>query len=512
MNWTRLACRLVFMLSSPFPATASCLPSSTPEAEGIPSSAVLNWIDACEREIDSVHGFVLLRHGRLIAEGYWAPFSRDDTHMLYSHSKSFTSAAVGLLVDDGRLDLDEAVADFFPDKLPPNPSPGLLAMRVRDLLTMASGHDRDFIHDTCAAPDGDWLRHFFNQPLSCKPGTRYVYNTTGVYVLGAIVEQRAGEPLMDFLEKRLFSRIGIVGAWSTHCPKGHAVAGYGMNMRVRDLARFGQILLQKGVWRGERVLSEDWVTLATAKQIAQGPHPNPDWGEGYGFQFWRCVPHGVYRADGALGQFTIVMPDQDAVLSMVSRTEDTQRELAIVWETLLPAMGPTPLPPDPAAKAALDRRCASLRLRPVEGAAMGCGSAVGRIFALASNERGVEWLRLDGAGDGWRITWRNRIGEQSVPLGRDRWEKDARVTIDDTPWAALRAVVGERKAAGSGAWVADDTFHGRIVFYDGVAFIDFTLHFVAERVDVDVCLALKEVSEFKLSGTADLSENGKDLK
>lgn len=420
--------------------------------------------------------------------------------MLFSHSKSFTATAVGLLVDDGRLTLDRKVAGFFPEKLPRDADPRMRKMTVRDLLIMASGQDCDFIHDTCATPDGDWLKFFFSQPCTMEPGSKFVYNTTATYVLGAIVEKVSGEGLMGFLDRRLFSKLGIADAWSKTCPQGRACAGYGMNMSVRDLALFGELYLRKGLWKGERILSEEWVWEATAKQIGQGPHPMPDWGAGYGFQFWRCVPHGVYRADGALGQFTVVMPEQDAVLSFVGRAENTQRELELVWEHLLPAMGSATLPDDPSARAALSRKCAGLTLKPLAGLSSGSASALDRTFHLAKNERGIEWIRLEKAEDGWTFVWRNRIGTQRVRLGDGTWIDGSKVTIDDSKGAALRAVVGERQTAGSGGWTAKDAFRGRILFVDGVAYLDFVLRFSDANVAMNAHLALKDEYDFKLNG------------
>ena len=243
---------------------AALMDKATPESQGVPSAAILRWIDACEREIKSpngLHGFVILRHGRTIAEGTWAPYDTlNRPHMLYSHSKSFTSTAIGFLVEDGKLDIDERVVDIFPEYVPDDASANLREIRVRDLLTMNTGMKKD--HSVAAEPD--WLKAFFRKTFAAKPGMAFKYDSDATYVLAAIVERRSGKKLMNFLKERLFDKIGIEKAWSTTSPQGIACGGWGMNMTTREIARFGQFCLQEGMWNGKRVISPRWIRLATA--------------------------------------------------------------------------------------------------------------------------------------------------------------------------------------------------------------------------------------------------------
>ena len=248
------------------------LPSAAPESQGVSSRSILGWIEACERTAATngfrhgfLHGFVIVRHGKVIAEGSWSPHDTlNGTHVLYSHSKSFTSTAVGFLVDDGRLDIDERVVDLFPDSVPENPSDNLRQLRVRDLLTMNMGADRtDAERDDVA---GDWVKAILANDFQQAPGTRFKYDSAATHLLAAIVEHRSGKKLMDFLGERLFAPLGMASPWSTTSPSGIACGGWGMNMTTRDLAVFGQFLLQKGCWKGRRLLSEDWIALATSRQ------------------------------------------------------------------------------------------------------------------------------------------------------------------------------------------------------------------------------------------------------
>ena len=391
---------------------------ASPESQGVSSKAILRWIEACENNFVTnrlrghMHGFVILRHGRTIAEGTWAPQNTlEKPHMLYSHSKSFTSTAIGFLVDDGKIDLDRRVVSFFPDKTPESPSENLRQVRVRDLLTMNLGADR-----TDAERDdnhGDWVKALLRNNIDREPGTGFRYDSGATHLLAAIAERVSGKPLMEFLKERLFDPLGMTSPWSAVSPTGVACGGWGMNMTTRDIARFGQFLLQEGRWGDRQLLSREWVRLATARQTWSGGiviqsktiGSGSDWQQGYGFQFWRCR-HGAYRADGAAGQLTVVFPEQDAVVSVHAGLADMQLELNLIWEHLLPAFGPGAVDEDEAALAELRAKCASLAL-PLEDD----NKSVFEGFDKASFEAvpGGWTLVLDGrrlnVGDGkWAVT------------------------------------------------------------------------------------------------------------
>lgn len=278
--------------------------AASPESVGVSSREVVKWLDVCEREIDALHGFVFLRHGQVVAEGSWAPYDTlNETHRLSSHSKCFITTAVGFLVDEGKLDLDECVIDILPDKAPENPSRNLVRLRVRDLMTMTLGskHGEAWRNDI----DGDWVKAVLANTIEKSPGQGFAYDSGATHVLGAIVERRAGEPLFKFLKRRLFDRIGITKAWTTYDPTGLACAAWGFNMTTREISLIGQLYLDKGVWNGERLLSEEWTRLATTKQTHSGRNftdndPRNDWLHGFGLNFWGCQC-GCYRADGSGG-------------------------------------------------------------------------------------------------------------------------------------------------------------------------------------------------------------------
>ena len=392
---------------------------ATPESQGVSSRAILSWIEACEETAATngfrhgfLHGFVIVRHGKLIAEGSWRPHDTlNEPHMLYSHSKSFTSTAVGFLVDDGRLDLDERVVDLLPDSLPGTLSDNLRQLRVRDLLTMNMGADRtDAERDDTA---GDWVKAILANGFQHAPGTRFKYDSAATHLLAAIVERRSGKRLMDFLRERLFVPLGMTSPWSTTSPMGIACGGWGMNMTTRDIAVFGQFLLQKGVWEGQRLLSEDWISLATSKQTrskdivvgAKAIGVGDDWAQGYGFQFWRCQ-HGAFRADGASGQLTVVFPYEDAVVSVNAGLGDMQRELDLIWKHLLPAFAACSLPPDGEAQMELKRKCSSLVL-PLS-------DSHPKVF------EGMDAARIVAVDGGWRLRRGDAVLKSAMADGRLR--------------------------------------------------------------------------------------------
>src|ERR1035437_8451217 len=224
------------------------LPKSSPEAQGIRSSAILAFLDAVQRDDRELHSLMLLRRGTVVAEGYWEPYRAASPHMLFSLSKSFTSTAIGMLVAEGRLSVDDLVLDYFPDEAPKSPSANLRAMRVRHLLTMTTGHSSEPNRQNFA-PGLTWAGGFLVHPVEHEPGTHFVYNSAATYMLSAIAQRITGERLIHYLQSRLFVPLGIENpTWETS-PEGIDTGGWGLSIRTADIARFGQLYLQGGVWQ-----------------------------------------------------------------------------------------------------------------------------------------------------------------------------------------------------------------------------------------------------------------------
>ncbi len=455
------------------------LPRSTPEAQGIASTAILNFVTAVEAQLRDLHSFMLVRHGSVVAAGWWTPYAAERLHMLFSLSKSFTSSAVGLAVAEGRLSVDEPVTKFFPDDLPAEISPNLAAMRVRHLLSMSTGHAEDTTGFMHADPDGNWTRAFLARPVVYEPGTHFLYNTGATYMLAAIVQKLSGQMLLDYLQPRLLDPLGIEGAWWEVSPQGIHTGGYGLNVKTEDIARFGQLYLQKGVYDDRRILPESWIEQASAKQVSNGDDPKSDWAQGYGFQFWRCR-HNAYRGDGAFGQYCIVMPEQDAVLAITSGLDDMQVPLNLVWEHLLPAMTTAPLPPNRPAQDALADKLSGLKLDPPPGRASSPTAAEvsGRAYKVDANDINVDAVTLTFGETGGLLAVSTPLGEAKIAFGYGEWQYGSTPLFfgEDTPIVA------------SGVWTADDTLTVTIRFYEKPFVMTGAFRFGADALDIKLAM------------------------
>src|SRR5262249_29125075 len=365
------------------------LPRSAPEAQGVSSAELLAFVEAAEKNLDSMNSFMLLRHGHVVAEGWWAPYDAASPHSLYSLSKSFTSTAVGLAIAEGKLHLDDEVLKFFPEDAPAEPSNNLKAMGVSDLLRMATGHQTE----PPRPPDKPWTKAFLAHPVPHKPGTHFLYNTSATYMLSAMVQKATGLTVLDYLRPRLFEPLGIEHPTWEISPQGISAGGYGLSIRTEDIAPFCQLHLQKGKWQGKQLVPDSWIEAATARQVANGSNPKSDWDQGYGYQFWRCR-HAAYRGDGAFGQYCIVLPEQAAVIAITSGVKDMQAVLNLVWDKLLPALKSSPLDPDEPAAKKLQQTLNGLALRTPRGT--GSPAKVsGKKFVFPANDRKLEAITLE---------------------------------------------------------------------------------------------------------------------
>jgi CubicO group peptidase (beta-lactamase class C family) len=460
------------------------LPRSTPEAQGIASDAVLRFLDAAASANLELHSLMLLRRGMVIAEGWWKPYGPQIPHMLYSLSKSFTSTAAGLAIAEGRLSLDDPVISFFPDDLPDQISDNLRAMQVRHLLSMSTGHTQEPV--LWQATDGNWPRQFLAAPVEQTPGTHFLYNTPATYMVSAILFRTTGEHLLDYLTPRLLEPLGIEGAvWET-CPRGIATGGYGLNITTEDIARFGLLYQQKGVWNGTRLLSEAWVEAATSKQVENGTDPNNDWNQGYGYQFWRSRCN-AYRGDGAFGQFCIVMPDQEAVLVITSGVGNMGAILNLVWNFLLPAMQSTPLPENPDAARRLSDMLAALALpAPVGETASPVAARVsGKLYLFGENDLGITSMTPDFRDGKAALTLHDADRAHRLTFGIGEWK------TGETTFLRNRITRGflpgdTEKTAVYGAWTAPDTLTLKICFYVTPFAPTLTLRFADDRLFLDL--------------------------
>lgn len=375
------------------------LPISTPEAEGVTSAGIVKFLEAVEKGNNELHSFVIVRHGKIISKGYWSPYSKDLKHVMYSVSKSFTSIGVGLAAAENKLKLNDKVITFFPESLPDTLSTFMKQMTVQDLLMMSTGMNGDPIFN--ARGSNDWPKTFLSSTIENKPGSVFKYNNMASFMLSAIVQKATSEKLVDYLKPRLFDPLGIKNYIWDEAPGGYTLGAIGLKLTSEDMAKFGQMLLQKGKWNGKQIVPQSYVEEATSLMIASSAPENKtpkelnDWEQGYGYQFWRGT-HNTYRADGLGGQFIIVFPDKDAVVVLTSAATNTQEELHMVWEHLLPAMHDKPLTEDKKATAELETKIAylSAKIKSSPGPTALLKKISGKRIELAKNETGIDALSL----------------------------------------------------------------------------------------------------------------------
>ncbi len=408
------------------------LPRSTPVGQQADPAAILAFLDAVESRPDiELHSLMVVRHGQVIAEGWWAPYGADRRHFLYSLSKSFTSTAAGLARAEGRLDLDDPVGKHFPEFEADITDPRSRAIRVRHVAAMASGHDRDTRGEALSRDPAEPVRGFLLIPPDQEPGTLFAYNQPCTYTLASIVQRNAGLPLTEYLRPRLFEPLGIgpVG-WQTW-PPGRQQGFSGLFARTEDIAKLGQLYLQGGRWDGRQLLPADWVDQATTQQVATPDRENPDWCQGYGFQFW-MARHG-YRGDGALGQFCVVLPEQDTVVAITAATWDMQAVLDALWDHLLPGLDGAVGDPagDPARQDELSTRLAGLALSacPAGSAPAVTGDVASAPFPVVGVDgelaTTLDSVSVTPQGDGWTVTLAEADNAVTFGAGAGTWAVSA---------------------------------------------------------------------------------------
>jgi CubicO group peptidase (beta-lactamase class C family) len=445
---------------------AAGLPRATPESQGISSSAINAFLDAIGKSKIEFHSVMIVRHGNVIAEGWWAPYAADRKHTLYSLSKSFTSTAVGLAINEGKFKTSSPVLPFFEADAPATVSKNLAAMTIKDLLTMSTGHAKDTIGVMRSGTTGEsWAKIFLAQPVEFEPGTHFLYNTGSTYMQSAIIQKTTGQNVLEYLKPRLFEPLEIEGMDWELDPQGIVVGGYGLRVKTEDIARFGQMYLQKGKVNGKQLVPAAWIAEATSKQVDNAPEkptrPNEenDWAQGYGYQFWRCT-HNAVRGDGAFGQFCIMMPDQDAMIAITSESFDLQGSMKLVWDHLQPAMKASSLPPDKATQKNLESRLKSLALVPTQGNATSPNLAKisGKTFKLDENPYKATAITLDFNGKGGTFSLVDDKGPHKAKFGINSWveEKDFKTRVF-FPSPNPGPVVSTPLAT-SGAWSDDNTF------------------------------------------------------
>ncbi|MGI5878651.1 MAG: serine hydrolase domain-containing protein [Christensenellales bacterium] len=392
----------------------------SPESVGIDSRAVLRFIERLERDHICIHGFLIIRHGRIAAEGYWKPYTADRLHRMYSTSKSFVSLAVGLMADEGKLSLSDPVIRYFPDLLPDNVHPYVAQTTIRDLLMMATANSAN----SYTKDDRNWAWTFFNMQPSHPPGSLFSYDTAATVVLNTIVERVSGMPFLEYMRPRLLDPIGFSkDAWCIQTPEGTSWGGSGVLCTLRDMAKVVFVCMNGGRWGDRQLISRDYIAAATSKQIdnsrIHGRH-------GYGYQIW-CEKNNGFSFRGMGSQLAYCMPDRDFLFACIADTQGNGPTgtgiVDAMWQELYEPLSDAPLPENPETLCLLKKKIGSLAFVPPEGntTSPAAQKIHGVQYLMADNPMGITRMRFtfDGSEGLWEYT--NAQGDNRLPFGLGRY-------------------------------------------------------------------------------------------
>lgn len=435
------------------------LPRSTPEAQGISSAGIMKFLDAIKEIKQEFHSLMILRHGNVVAEGWWAPYSSEHKQQLYSLSKSFTGTAIGLAVHEKLLTVDDPVIKFFPDMLPNEISENLAALKVRHLLSMSVGHAKDSILILeASAPGVPWEKTFLAQPVVFKPGSQFMYNSGASFMLSAIIKRITGKTAHEYLKPRLYQPLNITNTTWGENFEGINMGASHLRMPTEDIAKFGQLYLQNGLWNGKQVISKEWVKEASSKQISNGNNDS-SWGYGYGYQFW-LNPPGGFRADGAFGQFSMVFPQLDAVVAITSESISTKDTMQIVWDVLLPEMKDASLQKNIADHSQLVNELKSLKYDPpkIASASPTASMISGKEFKLDTNEFNAKSVSFTFDEDKCIFTLKeDNKPDINITNGIGYWIREGNLKPSAHSLFSLRSIDFDSIVAASATWQDEKT-------------------------------------------------------
>ena len=408
----------------------------TPESAGISSEAIERFYKEIETLKMPLHSFLLLRHGKLVTEGYWSPHTPEERHIVYSVSKSITSIAVGFCIEEGLFKLTDKVVDILADIIDYPIDELTKAMTVRHLLTMCSGHP-----SATDRTGHDWVRTYLSTPPSCPPGAMFNYDSMATHTLCTIIQKMTGMKMMDYLKPRLFDPLNIEGAYCLDDPMGINTGSRGIHCKTRDLAKLGQLFLQNGSWEGKRIVPDWWIREATKRQVdTSSNNINLDGNTGYGYQFWR-LRGDAYGCRGIGGQWIVVIPGLDIVWvstgCLLGDEGSDDLILRLFWSIIAPFIQPEPLPENSGTYARLLALSRGLSLPIPSG--LTCGELLhylpGKMFRFSDNEAGCSSISFSIINDGLKLTL--HFGNESLRInaGLERWIAQYFDYASDEGWA-----------------------------------------------------------------------------
>ena len=363
-------------------------PRVTPESVGIPSKAIEAFVHNAKVSGIEMHSLMVLRHGKVCAEGWWKPYGPEKLHNVHSFTKTFVATAIGLLVEDGVISLEDKLLSFFPEEAPENPSENLQKMNLHHLLSMSTGHhDEPNIRGT-----KDFVRAFLAWPVEHEPGTWFRYNSQASHMLGRVIHKVTGKTFPEFLRERILDKMGFGHIECSLAGDGFPSGGGGFALTTEDMARLGQLYLDGGKWKGEQLVPESWIRAATVPQSdnSNGEHRdgNEDWEAGYGYQLWQNDPWLSYRFDGAFGQEALVYPEQDLLVICTAATSKIAELFRLSHRFFMNQVVDGALPENPVACKHVQELMQNLCLEEVEpsGASWLQEKADGLRLALGKND------------------------------------------------------------------------------------------------------------------------------
>ena len=484
------------------------LPRSTPEEQGVPSKALIALFDSLHLMPQTdIHSMIVMRHGKVVGEFYPAPFAPEYQHTQYSSSKTLVSMAVGIAIDENRLRLTDRVATFFPEFLPDSISPRLAAITVRDLLTMTSGIKPDW---GMRSKGREWIKTFLSKDVVNKPGEVFAYDSMVTYMLSAIVQKVTGMKTLDYLKEKLFNKMNISVVNWEESPEGVNTGGWGLHIQSESLAKVGQMWLDKGVWNGEQLISKRWIAQMNTKQANGGDY-------GYGFQTWMCKWPGTVRADGALGQYVIVVPDKDVVIVLTEASfTNGKPQRGLIWDKFLPSLSDKPLPPSRDYEL-LKEKQRTYQLPVAEGKWNNGGmmkKLSGRKIEIPKNKYGFKELSFEmgnissaNAGSAGKELLMRVVKEDGTayvqPLGNGFWATDKIAgfppySINPIDWH--KGLEGPFYAAGSYGW-KKNVLNIALHYVNWVTSLNLEFAFDGEKITLKITnnYAKNKIEEFECS-------------
>ena len=432
-----------------------------------------------------MNSFMLVRHGHVVAEGWWGPYDARTPHIFYSLSKSFTSTAVGLAIAEGKLSLDDEVLKFFPEDAPADPSANLRAMRVRDLLRMSAGHQTEAAlwSDAAAARNERLTKMFLAHPVPFKPGTHFMYNSPATYMLSAIVQKVTGMSVLDYLKPRVFDPLGFENPTWLASAQGVSMGAFGLMGRTEEIARFGQLYLQKGVWNGRQLLPAAWIAEATALQTSNGSAPTSDWDQGYGYQFWRSATATgeMARSGNTCSSCRNRMP--------WSRSRAACATCSRSWSWSGPSCcrrcRPAHCPRTSQRSVRCAAKLAALTVRMPSGrlATPLAARVSRRWYELPENDRGIRAIALDFTSPSPAVLVRTAAGESRTAIGMGSWVRSRTGFTNGID--RFLSVPADPEVAASGAWTADSVFTLKLVAPQTPFYSTLTFRFTGDRLLLD---------------------------